>query len=228
MNVSYRPAKMLVCLVGRHRGETLVSIAKAAGARGGTIGLGRTVGDNPLLRALSMADVQQDILLLLLGPEKDAVVAALMQAARENPKKLGGTAIVLDVSGMMVRNAPADDSQQSQNAPANGDGRERMESGYELITVITNSGYADDVMAAARKAGATGGTITTARGTGTAEDVKFFGITLVPEKEMLVIVAARDKVQAIIAAISGVPKLCEPGGGIVYTQNVEEFLVLGQ
>ena len=228
MNISYRPAKMFVCLVGRHRGEMLVSIAKAAGARGGTIGLGRTVGDNALLRALSLADVQQDVLFLLLGPEKDAVLSAIMQAARENPKKLGGNAIILDVSGMMVRKAPAGDPQQSQNAPENGDGRKRMESGYELITVITNSGYADDVMAAARKAGATGGTITTARGTGTEDDVKFFGITLVPEKDMLMIVAARDKVQDIVKAVSNVPKLCEPGGGIVFTQNVEEFLVLGK
>lgn len=227
MNISYRPAKMFVCLTGRHRGEMLVSIAKAAGARGGTIGLGRSMGDNALLRALSLADVQQDVLFLLLGPEKDAVVSAVMQAARDNPKKLGGTAVILDVCGMMVRKAPAD-SQQSQNAPASGDGRNRMESGYELITIITNSGYADDVMAAARKAGATGGTITTARGTGTEEDVKFFGITLVPEKDMLMIVAAKDKVQDIVKAVSTVPKLCEPGGGIVFTQNVEEFLVLGQ
>ena len=228
MTISYRPAKMFVCLTGRHRGEMLVSIAKAAGARGGTIGLGRTVGDNALLRALSLADVQQDILFLLLGPEKDAVVSAIMQAARDNPKKLEGSALILDVCGMMVRKAPADDSQQCQNAPASGDGRDRMESGYELITVITNSGYADDVMAAARKAGATGGTITTARGTGTEEDVKFFGITLVPEKDMLMIVAAKDKVQDIVKAVSAVPKLCEPGGGIVFTQNVEEFLVLGK
>ena len=66
-----------------------------------------------------------------------------------------------------------------------------MPSGYKLITVIVNSGYADDVMAVAKKAGASGGTILGARGTGTEEDVKFFGITLVPEKEILLIVSGR-------------------------------------
>lgn len=228
MNISHRPAKLFVCFVGRHRGEMLVSIAKAAGARGGTIGLGRALGDNALLRALSLADVQQDILFLLLGSEKDAVVSAIMKASRENPKKLGGIAMILDVSGVLVRQGSADDQQQSQNAPSSGDRRDTMESGYALITVITNSGYADDVMVAARKAGATGGTITTARGTGTEEDVKFFGITLVPEKDMLIIVAAKDKIKGILEAISNVPKLSKPGGGIIFTQNVEEFLVLGQ
>lgn len=225
MTIAYRPAKMFISLVGRHRGEQLVAIAKAAGARGGTIGLGRSVGDNPILRALALADVQQDILFLVLGSEKERVLTAIRKAAKDTPKKLGGLAMVLDVSGMMVR---PQNPEQAQHAPGSGAGSDRMESGYALITVITNSGFADDVMAAARKAGATGGTITTARGTGTEEDVKFFGITLVPEKDMLLIVAANDNVQGIIKAISSVPSLCEPGGGIVFTQNVEEFIVLGQ
>ena len=232
MTFAFKPAKMCVCLVGRHRGELLVAAAKAAGARGGTIGLGRTVGNNPILAALSLADMQQDVLFLLLGPEKDRVVDAVMKAAADNPKKLSGYAAIMDVAGMMVRTAPgtsaATSEEQPQNAPGSGAGRERMESGYELVTIITNSGFADDVMAAARKAGATGGTITTARGTGTEEDVKFFGITLVPEKDMLMIVVAKDKVADIINAVSSVPKLNEPGGGIVFTQNVEQFLILGK
>lgn len=103
-----------------------------------------------------------------------------------------------------------------------------MESGYKLIVVIVNSGYADDVMANARKAGASGGTIINAHGTGTAEDVKFFGITLVPEKEMLLIVSEQSKMRGIVEAIATVPTLSEPGGGIIFNMNVEEFILLGQ
>jgi nitrogen regulatory protein PII len=102
-----------------------------------------------------------------------------------------------------------------------------MESGYLLLTAIVNTGCADDVMAEARKAGARGGTILTARGTGTEEDVKFFGITLVPEKEVLLIVAEKEGAESVLAAMRSVPVLREPGGGIVYTQNVEQFIVLG-
>ena len=97
----------------------------------------------------------------------------------------------------------------------------------KMITAIVNNGYADDVMVAARKAGAAGGSILNARGTGTEEDVKFFGITLVPEKEMLLIVAANDKADGIISAINSVPHLSEPGGGIVFSLNVEQFMTIG-
>ena len=224
MNIACAQARLLICLVGRHRGELLVSAAKAAGGRGGTMGFGRTLGNSALLQALSLADVQQDIVFTLLGPECDTVIAAIRKAAGENPKKLGGVAVLLEVSGMTIRRLDV----QSQNAPADGAGRKKMESGYELITVIINSGYADDVMAAARKAGATGGTILNARGTGTEEDVRFFGITLVPEKEMLLIVTAKEKTADILRAVGSVPALTEPGGGIAYTMNVEKFIVLGK
>ena len=83
-------------------------------------------------------------------------------------------------------------------------------------------------MAEARKAGAAGGTILNARGTGKEEDVKFFGITLVPEKEMLLIVTEDSKAPAILEAIRKIPHLTEPGGGIVYAMNVEQFIVLGK
>ena len=226
MSINYIPAKLLVCLVGRHKGEPLVEAAKSAGARGGTIAFARTVGDNPILQALSLADVHQDVVFTLMRDETDAVMAAIRKAAQENPKKFKGYALVLDVSGMMTRNAPA--PSPSTDANNTRSGRTSMQSELELITVITNAGFADDVMAAARKAGATGGTILNARGTGTEEDVKFFGITLVPEKEMLIIVSAKDKVKTIIDAVTSVPKLNEPGGGIVYTMPVQDFMVLGK
>jgi nitrogen regulatory protein PII len=217
-----KPAKMLICFMGRHRGERLVAAAKTAGARGGTLALGQSLGCSRLLQALSLGDVQQDVVFTVTGDEGPAVLAAVKAAAARDPKKLAGTAVVVDVPELFIRasGAPADPAEQKRSEP--------MESGYKLITVIVNTGYGDDVMAAARKAGATGGTIINARGTGTEEDVKFFGITLVPEKEMLLIVANKDRVEPIARAIATVPTLAEPGGGIIFSTNVEEFIILGQ
>ena len=218
-----RPGKMLICMVGRHKGESLVDVAKAAGARGGTITLGRSMGGNRFLRALSLADVTQDVVITLLGPEAETVINAVCEAARNPSRKLQGLALVLEIAGMRVRIQPG-----AATASVSEPRSKPMESGYVLITVIINNGYADDVMAQARKAGATGGTIMSARGTGTEEAVKFFGITLVPEKEMLHIITPRDKAEAILEAINTIPNLCKPGGGIVYCANIEDFIVLGQ
>lgn len=234
-NHNVKQAKILICLVGRHKGEKLVKAAKAAGARGGTLALGQSLGNSRLLQALSLGDVQQDVTFTVMNEEGPDVIAAVKQAAGNEPKKFAGFAILLNVPELFINKSSRSPNSDSGNGNddgtmnANLSAREQgMESGYKLITVIVNSGYADDVMAEARKAGATGGTIINARGTGTEEDVKFFGITLVPEKEMLMIVSPHDKVQAIARAIATVPTLSAPGGGIIFTQNVEQFIILGQ
>lgn len=225
MNYTTNPAKMLVSFVDRNRGDMLVSVAKAAGARGGTIAMGVTEADNRILQALSLADVQQDVVFIIMRDETRAVLDAVKGAAAAAPKKLRGRALLLDVPQVLIRAAgqTRDESSQEQDIRSS-----HMESGYKLLNVIVNSGFANDVMAAARKAGATGGTILNAQGTGTEEDVKFFGISLVPEKEMLMIVAENSRVKAITDAISQVPMLCKPGGGIIFNMNVEEFLILGK
>ena len=219
---THKPGKLMINAVGRHRGDLLVEVSKTAGARGGTISLGRSIKSGAILQALFLADVQQDVVFTLMGDEADGVIEAVQRAAKEQPKKLGGTQLILDVSGMYLRVAPTVniDSVETRSA--------KMESGFQLIWVIINQGYADDVMQAARKAGAKGGTIITARGTGTEDDVKFFGISLVPEKEMLLIVADNSATQGIVEAINATPHLCEPGGGIVFNMNVEQFTVLGK
>ncbi len=219
------PAKLLICFMERHRGELLVAAAKKAGARGGTIAPGQSLARSRILQALSLADVRQDVVFTIMGAESEAVLPAVKAAAEKEPKKLGGMGLLLTVPSMYVR-----DSGQSRAEVLRGSETRsgRMESGYTLITVIVNSGYAEAVMAAARGAGASGGSILNARGTGTEEDVKFFGITLVPEKEMLLIVSENEKVAAIVEAVSGVETLNKPGGGVLFTMNVDEFILLGQ
>lgn len=72
---------------------------------------------------------------------------------------------------------------------------------HELICVILNEGCSDLVMAAARPAGATGGTVLAGKGTGAHESEKFLGISLANEKDVVLIVAEKTKKAAIMKAI---------------------------
>lgn len=62
-----------------------------------------------------------------------------------------------------------------------------MDNKYELVICIVNAGFSQNVMEAARAAGATGGTILRARGSANAEAEEFFNITVQPDKEMVMI-----------------------------------------
>lgn len=95
----------------------------------------------------------------------------------------------------------------------------------ELVVAIVNHGFEEDVMTAARAAGARGGTVFNARGTANADDeVKFLGITLHPNKEIIFILTEQKTKAAIMQAIKEKAGLSTPGAGILFTLPVEAVL----
>ena len=73
----------------------------------------------------------------------------------------------------------------------------------ELIIAICNKGHTEDVMTCARAAGAGGGTVLHAKGTAGSEYAeKFFGLSLVDEKEIIYIVSKKETRNAIMQAIT--------------------------
>lgn len=71
----------------------------------------------------------------------------------------------------------------------------------ELIVVISNQGYSELIMDAARSAKAGGGTVIHAKGTGKKGSEKFFGFALAEEKEMHYIVVPTENRDAVMRAI---------------------------
>ena len=72
---------------------------------------------------------------------------------------------------------------------------------YGDVTTLGRGG-SDTVMDAARSAGAGGGTVLHAKGTGRARAQKFFGVSLADEKDVVYIVAHADEKAAIMQAIA--------------------------
>lgn len=72
---------------------------------------------------------------------------------------------------------------------------------YELIIIIANTGYSDEIMWAARQAGAKGGTVIHAKGTGTNGSEDFFGVTLAAEKEMIYTVVRSEIKNAVMKKV---------------------------
>ncbi|MBP5308468.1 MAG: P-II family nitrogen regulator [Clostridia bacterium] len=94
---------------------------------------------------------------------------------------------------------------------------------HEAIFFILNKGHVDEAMAAARDAGATGGTVITARGAASPEEaLKIFGIAVQHEKEILLILSPADKRSEIMSAISKAAGLNKPGCGIGFSLPAED------
>lgn len=94
----------------------------------------------------------------------------------------------------------------------------------ELVLIIANRGYVDSVMEVARDAGAPGGTVIHARGTGTNNSEKFFGVTLGAEKEIILIVTDREKKEPIMKSIMEKVGSTTEAGSIVFSLPATEIL----
>ena len=214
--------KLLISIVPHDSGELIADAAKSAGAGGGTITMGRGTASNGVLQLLGLGDTSKDIVYIIIKDNlKTAVYDAILQASEK--KSHFGVMFTLNTSDFIRAGHLDEKSDESK-----GEEIMKNENSYQMINIIVNKGYAEDAMAAARKAGAGGGTIIGARGTAKEGDAAFFGMKIVPEKEMLMILVPAEKKADIVSAITGLPCFAEAGSGIIFCNEAEDFTVLGK
>lgn len=209
--------RLLVSIVPHDKGELITGAAVAAGSVGGTVLMGRGVASSAILAMLGLGDTSKDIVFIITEENaKQHLIDAIVSASSTQTQHFG-IIFSIDVT-KIVKTGVVTGGETAMSAQTK----------HEMISVILNKGYADDAMAAARKAGAGGGTIINARGTAKEDDAKFFGMHIVPEKEMLMIVVDHDKMQSVLDAIRTLPCLSEPGSGIAFCSGVDDFTLLGK
>ena len=93
---------------------------------------------------------------------------------------------------------------------------------YELIVVIANYGHTEEIMDAARKMGAGGGTVIHAKGTGLEKAEKFLEVSIVDEKEILFIVAKSADKNGIMKAIMEQAGMNSKAKAVVFSMPVSD------
>ena len=92
---------------------------------------------------------------------------------------------------------------------------------HQLIVCIVNAGFSQNVMEAARSAGARGGSIIRGRGSANPEAEEFFNITVQPDKEVVLILVPNDIKDAVMTAVYKNSGLTTDGQGIAFSLPVE-------
>lgn len=95
---------------------------------------------------------------------------------------------------------------------------------FELIVTIVNKGHSGSVLDASKSAGAEGGTILPARGSGIHETARLFSFTIDPEKEVVFTLVPEAITDQVLEAIVTATGLDEPGKGIAFVMEVEKTL----
>ena len=93
-----------------------------------------------------------------------------------------------------------------------------------LIVTIVRKGWGSSVLQASVKAGARGGTVLLGRGAGVHEREKIFGMSIEPEKEIVLTIVQSDQVEAILGEIVRAAELDAAGHGMAFVVPVHEIV----
>lgn len=99
---------------------------------------------------------------------------------------------------------------------------------FKLLLVLVEDDRLDDVLNAAREAGATGATtVPSARGEGLAPRKTFFGLDLASQRDIVLFVVEEHLARTILEAIARAGRFDEePGAGIAFQIPVEDAVGL--
>jgi hypothetical protein len=199
---------------------------------------GRGTANSEILNALGIGATSKAVLLVL---ERDAVIRSLLQEVSNKlrlEKPGAGVACTIPLSSVnlpvmnvfnelmrqelaeLLRRGDATDQEHQESAEATVMSDKKR---CDLIFCILNQGYSDEFMAVAREAGAGGGTVISARGTAHKGQVKFFGISVQDEKEIIIILTTHEKKTRIMSAVSEKYGIASDAEGIVFSVPVDNI-----
>ena len=188
-------AVLMIVITDRSRGGEFASWFQAQGATLILSALGQGTAATEVLDYLGLEATEKAVL-LLAAPRSARLVR---RAARELWLDVPGRGVLMAVPISSVGGARARDYLLSWQTEEEDDMDKEIT--HELIVVIANRGHTDQVMDAARSAGAAGGTTIHAKGTGTELARKFLGVSLAAEKEIVFILAREADRKPIMKAV---------------------------
>ena len=187
----------VLAITDRHKSEKMFSLYRDAGLRMCMMSLGRGTATD---EHLSLHDLEATEKAVIGGIGSAGEAKSLLKNARNKLYiDIPGNGIMLTVP---LKSVAGGKTLSYLGGNTEKGGKPDMNFAHELIIVILNEGHVDLVMDAARAAGAGGGTVLHAKGTGGIGTEKFFGVSLADEKDMVYIVAHSDEKAAIMRSVT--------------------------
>jgi nitrogen regulatory protein PII len=204
---------LLYVIINQGLGSKVLHKAKEVGLHGGTIYYAIGTVKNPILNFLALYDEHKEV--VLMGGNETTIDQAIIHLNKTFKFYKPNHGIMYRINSCRMLGSRFNDCIEHIN-------EKEGESMYHIITTIVDKGKGEDVVNASKEAGARGGTIINARGSGVNETSKVFNMEIEPEKEIVVIIVKQEESESIVNNIRVELKLDEPGQGIIFVQEAAE------
>lgn len=210
--------KYVMVITDREYGDDFEEFIKKKGVKSVITTFANGTEMPSVLDSFGLEKTEKIILSFITEAEKAAQIKKGLYEEMNVAAAGGGIAVFLPIDGLGGESCLKYFSDEEKK----GDCSNMETTDYKcvLLTVIADKGNSDAVMEAARGAGATGGTVVRAKGTG-AKIAKFFGITISEDKEIIYIAAKRENRDDIMRAIMEKAGKNSGAHGIVFSLPVD-------
>ncbi len=192
-------------VVNRGKANTLLHKAQECGAKGGTILLGEGTVPSKFLENMGLSDVHKEILVIPASEELSEKLHITLNDAFSLSRSNKGIAFTI----------PFKRWQKQSSGQEKGSSYDDNTSHFCIITVVDKA-RGKECIKSARDAGANGGTLIHGHGAGIPTDF-YFPLVIEPQKDIVMIIAPKDKVSAIRERIFSDLELGKAGNGIIFT-----------
>lgn len=211
---------LMTTVVDRKLAKRYLNVYQENGQQVLFLAYGTGTASSEILDYLGLEHAEKTVVFSVVEEEKWTSVKKQLQKKLRIDVPGSGIAFITPLSSIGGRKAldyllAKDDYQKEEESTL-------KDTAHELIVVIANQGNSELVMDAARSAGAYGGTIIHAKGTGKEAAERFMGVSLAAEKEMLFIVSKTSQKNAIMKAIMEQAGLATRAKAIVFSLPVTD------
>ncbi|MDR3090779.1 MAG: hypothetical protein LBU36_01085 [Clostridiales bacterium] len=231
LDVAFNPApKLVAAIIDRAEAKRLESLLHEKRARFHYIMNGSGTASSEVLKIFGLSGTDKTVCVCVEPAARAGAFYTALIERLELTRPGRGIAFLLPVSSLSasVSNAfMAGITEQTIERRLENMDSERIEKEpeleAELILAVVGRGFSKGVMEAAKTAGARGGTIIHAWQRGAEEDIKFFGISIQEEKEIVAIVTPKTQKKELMQAISKACGSKTEAKGIVISLPIESF-----
>jgi len=221
MDAPSYPIKLMATIVNRDKAEQVITICNEFELPYHMILLAHGTATGEILDYFGLTSTDKVLILSLITDAFFPDVRAALRAELQLRRKGHGILFTLPVSciSKMAASVLADITCTCQT---NGTEVKKMEiTQHDLILAIVNQGFSDQAMAAAKEAGAGGGTLLHARKIGSDHEGEFFGISIKQEKEIVAILTSFERRNEIMKALLSAVGASTPAQGTVLSLPVD-------
>ena len=183
-----------------------------------------------IINALGLGSTEKSILVGLMStPFADDMLRRLRKALKMYMPN-SGIAFTIPLTATNNHTLRMLDAlvEEESALPTRRDSMNDLQTPYTLIAAVVNQGFSEEVMSAAKSAGARGGTVIHSRRVTNEQTMQFWGLSFQEEKEIILILADAQAKVPMMRAISERCGIRSEAKGIVLSMPIDSVAGIGE